>query len=121
MGLTSKGGETSSALSFSAAPPGFEGFDIRLDENISSRVLLTDGRVLWDLSQPPTEDEAAMGGAGVGAMEMDAGVALTATGAGSCGAGGLGALGFMDLAGAGGWDSAASGSLEMTELSWRKI
>lgn len=54
---------------------------------------------------------------GGGAMEMDAGVALTAVGTGGGGAGGLGALCLVDLVGAGGWGSAASGSLELTELS----
>lgn len=56
-------------------------------------------------------------------MEMDAGVALTAAAAaamatGGWGAGGLGARCLVDLAGAGGWGSATSGSLE---FSYRKI
>lgn len=56
-------------------------------------------------------------------MEMDAGVALTAAAIGGLGAGGLGARCLVDLlgAGAGGWGSAASGSLEVTEVSWRKM
>lgn len=61
-----------------------------------------------------------MGGAGLGVMEMDAGVAATVAGTGGCGAGGLGARCLVDLAVAGGWESAASGSLEMalmTEVS----
>lgn len=56
-------------------------------------------------------------------MEMDAGVALTATGMamGGCGAGGLGARCLVDLVGAGGWGSAASCSLVVTVVSCRKI
>lgn len=54
-------------------------------------------------------------------MEMDAGVALTATGIGGWGAGGLGARCLVDLVGAGGWGSAASGSLVGTEVSCGKM
>ncbi len=56
-------------------------------------------------------------------MEMDAGVALTATatGTGGWGAGGLGARCLVDLVGAGGWGSTTSGSLEATGVSCRKM
>lgn len=107
--------------SFSTVAAGLEGFDLKLEENISSRVLLTEGRVLWDLSQPPTDDDDTLTGVtGAGAMEMDAGVALMAVEVGGWGARGLGALGLVVLAGTGGWDSTASGSLEVMELSWKK-
>lgn len=85
-------------------------------------MLLTDGRVLCDRSHPPTVEDTLTGGTGFGEMEMDAGVALTATGTGTGGggAGGLGARCLVDLVGAGGWGSATSGSLEMTDVSYRK-
>lgn len=83
-----------------------------LGENISSRALPTDGRVLWERSQPAPAAGSLAGGAGLGEMEMDALVALTAGAAGGWGAGGLGALCLADLAGAGagGWGSAGSDS-----------
>lgn len=59
-----------------------EGLDKMLAENISSRALLTDGRVLWERSQPAPTVGLLTGGAGFGAMEMDAGVALTEVAAG---------------------------------------
>lgn len=114
-------GEPSSSFSFSALVELLEGLDIKLEENISSKVLLTDGSVLWDRSQPATVEDALTAGTGFGEMEMDAGVALTAAAAmatGGWGAGGLGARCLVDLAGAGGWGSATSGSLE---FSYRKI
>lgn len=46
VGLASNFGEASSSFSFSTLVEMLEGFDIRLEENISSRVLLTDGKVL---------------------------------------------------------------------------
>lgn len=110
VGLVPTWCEPSSSFSFS--------LDMRLEENTSSRVLLTDGRVLWDLSHPPTDEETPTGGAGE--MEMDAGVALTATGMGGGGAGGFGALCLVDFVGAGGWDSTVSGSLVVMEVSCRK-
>lgn len=113
-------GKPSSSFSFSALVELLEGLDIKLEENISSKVLLTDGSVLWDRSQPATVEDALTGGTGFGEMEMDAGVALTAAAmaTGGWGAGGLGARCLVDLAGAGGWGSATSGSLE---FSYRKI
>lgn len=104
------------ALSSLSAEAGvLDGLDIRLEGNISSRLLPANGRVLWDLSQPPVE--VLLGGAGLGAMEMEAGVALTVVeeaGTGGGGAGGLGARCLMDLAGAGGGCSAGSASLELS-------
>ncbi|CAG5928454.1 unnamed protein product [Menidia menidia] len=110
VGLASTLGDLSStfsfSFSFSALGGGLEGLgglETMLEENISgSRAFPADGRVLWDLSQPPPVGGAARGGAGGGAMEMEAGVALTAVGMGGGGAGGLGALCLMDLTGAGG-------------------
>lgn len=112
VGLISKLVEALSSFSTEAGSP--DGLDIMLEENISSRLLPTNGRVLWDLSQPPVE--VLVGGAGLGAMEMEAGVALTVEegGTGGWGAGGLGALCLVDLAGAGGGCSAGSASLEFS-------
>lgn len=90
----------SSGFSFSALVETEGDLDRRLEENISSKVLLTEGSVLWDRSHPATVEETLTGGAGLEEMEMDAGVALTATG--GCGAGGLGARCLVDFAGAGG-------------------
>lgn len=114
VGLASTLDEASSSFSFSTLVDRLEGLDIMLEENTSSRVLLTDGRVLWDLSHPATVDDTLTGGAGFVEMEMDAGVALTAGGRGGWCAGGLGARCLVDLVGAGGWGSAASGSLEVS-------
>lgn len=114
----------SSCLSFSALAETEGDFERRLEENMSSRVLLTEGSVLWDRSHPATVEETLTGGAGLEEMEMEeAGVALTATG--GCGAGGLGARCLVDLAGAGGgggggrWVSAGSGSF-VTDASCRR-
>lgn len=101
-------GDPSSPFSLSTALGTLEGLGIMLEENISSKVLLTDGSVLCDRSQPATDEAAATGGAGFGEMEMDAGVALTA-GTGGWGAGGLGARCLVDLVlGTEGWGSAGS-------------
>lgn len=113
----------SSCFSFSVLVETDGDLDRRLEENISSKVLLTEGSVLWDRSHPATVEETLTGGAGFEEMEMDAGVALTATG--GCGAGGFGARCLVDFAGAGGgggggrWGSAGSGSF-VTEVSCRR-
>lgn len=114
-------GGASSSFSFSTLVGTAEGLDIMLEENISSMVLPTEGRVLWDRSHPATVEDTLTGGAGLGVMEMDAGVALTAVGMGGGGAGGLGALCFMDLVGGGGWGSAGSGSFGGAEVSCRNM
>lgn len=109
-------GDPSSPFSLSTLVGMLEGLDLMLEENISSEVLLTDGRVLCDRSQPATDEAALTGGAGFGEMEMDAGVALTTTGTGGWGAGGLGARCLVDLVlGTEGWGSAGS------EVSCRQI
>lgn len=113
-------GEASSPLGLSMTVGRLGDLGMRPEENTSSTVVPTDGRVLWDRSQPATDEETLTRGAGLGEMEMDAGVALTTTGAGGGGAGGLGARCLMDLEGAGGWGSADSGSLVVTEVSCRK-
>lgn len=81
VGLLPESGAGSSFLSFSTVVEAEGDLDMSLEGNISSKVLLTEGSVLWDRSHPPTvEDTLLMGGAGLGEMEIDAGVALTATG-----------------------------------------
>lgn len=93
-------GLAEASSSFSALLEMEDDLDKRLEENTSSRLLLTDGSVLWDRSHPATVEDTLTGGAGFGEMEMDAGVALTATG--GWGAGGFGARCFVDLVEAGG-------------------
>lgn len=58
--------------------------------NTSSVVLLTEGSVLWALSQPSSNEGTIAGGVGV--TLMAAGVMLMGTGGGGGGAGGFGAL-----------------------------
>lgn len=70
--------EPSSTFSFSAPVALLAGLDNKLEENISSTALPTEGSVLCDRSQAATLDDELLGGAGLGAMEMEAGVALTA-------------------------------------------
>lgn len=113
-------GGPSSSFSLSTLVEVLEGTDIMLEENILCVVLPTDGRVLWDRSQLPDEDSLT-DGAVFGENEIDAGVAITAAGVGGWVVGGLGARCLVDLAGAGGWGSAASGSLELTEISCREM
>lgn len=77
--------EPSSTFSLSALVALLVGLDNMLEENISSRVLLTEGSVLCDRSQPATVEDELLGGTGFGEMEMDAGVALTAVAAAATG------------------------------------